>query len=463
VNIMRAFLVLLVSSVAAGFLPPEAGALAFARTAAPGFTAIWYREVMEGDLEGAAELYERLYSAAGLGAGSQAAAPLERARAAYRAGICFESLGSPRRARLAYAWLEKNGGEGDPLRERARLKLRRLDESEGAEPPLAPGVGEVMAEITTALKAGIAAEAERLSLLRSVHEDRLLRERSSERLLENLRRRGLELLDLAGRQQFRGATPLVVFYDGTLRSLPLEGGDLEVVRRRLADRFFERSLQAALGGDEAACRADLARSLALRPEHEGGRAFQRLLNLLRRPELLPGLAGRRLEDHRRLLAADLRRRLSGALGQADRLQRKDLAVRELENARELLETAPLSSLAVLEVRQLAERLQRAYVLAGGRQADVVWRELHLQAAHQTHELVSLCADLLASAERERRIDLSSAAQLAGLGVARSELARLKARLDELASRGGEPAELKALRKEVEILESWFPALRGRSG
>ena len=117
------------------------------------FTRAWEKENLEGDFSEAAEEYERLYRGSGLPP-SAGVSPhvgsrqLDRLRAAYRAGLCFEAVGTLQRARFAYQWLERNHSQigtdlflkyrGDRglrdtlsiLKERSALRFRSLKEAE---------------------------------------------------------------------------------------------------------------------------------------------------------------------------------------------------------------------------------------------------------------------------------------------------------------------------------------------
>ena len=117
------------------------------------FTRVWEKENLEGDFSEAAEEYERLYRGSGLPP-SAGVSPhvgsrqLARLRAAYRAGLGFEAVGTLKRARFAYQWLERNHSQigidlvlkyrGDRglrdtlsiLTERSALRFRSLKEAE---------------------------------------------------------------------------------------------------------------------------------------------------------------------------------------------------------------------------------------------------------------------------------------------------------------------------------------------
>ena len=76
-----------------------------------GFLESWEKENLEGDFAGAAEEYEELYrrpSQPASDVSQSRSGPLDRLRAAYRAGLCFETVGNLNRARFAYQWIERN-------------------------------------------------------------------------------------------------------------------------------------------------------------------------------------------------------------------------------------------------------------------------------------------------------------------------------------------------------------------
>ena len=99
-----------VAIVAASAVPAMAGKTS-ALAPGAGFLESWEKENLEGDFAGAAEEYEELYrrpSQPASDVSQSRSGPLDRLRAAYRAGLCFETVGNLNRARFAYQLIERN-------------------------------------------------------------------------------------------------------------------------------------------------------------------------------------------------------------------------------------------------------------------------------------------------------------------------------------------------------------------
>jgi len=101
---------LTVAIVAASAVPALAGSTS---ALAPGvaFLKSWEKENLEGDFVEAAEEYEVLYRRPSQPVSDifqSSSGQLDRLRAAYRAGLCFEAVDNLNRARFAYQWIERN-------------------------------------------------------------------------------------------------------------------------------------------------------------------------------------------------------------------------------------------------------------------------------------------------------------------------------------------------------------------
>lgn len=392
--------------VAAFGLPAPAGLAEFAE--------VWYREVLEGDVAGAAALYEEIYQTASF----RGAPHAERRRAAFRAGLCYERLGELQRARNAYAWLAKEGTadlgdaslmEEDRLRVEAALGQLRLDSPAAggeAEARPAPAVTGAVEDLVRTF------EADSRRLADRGHEMRLSVERGqlffheARAAAERLRGAGCALVftvdppsgraleeSLPGGLKAGEATP-EERSAGPRTGDEGDAGEGENARLRgaLADRFFRRAVALLVAGDRPAAARDIEKCAALSSAPRPAKWLVRVP-----PGAGAGVESRAAESARRGLIderllqvaaaqAELRGQLETAQENATERGRPQLAVAGLRRALEAVSWLPPDVRDQGEVRSLADRAVRLLLLLGqgaiGEERLASLRDAHQRAVTQ---------------------------------------------------------------------------------
>lgn len=443
------------------------------------FTRAWQIENLDGDFSKAAEEYERLYKLSAKAASPAYSAQLDRLRAAYRAGLCFEALGNVRRAHFAYQWLDRSHLQiGNDLRSKypfdrdLRNYLRTLNERcslrslrlQAAEPEVEverSGVKEVIGEFEEY-------------------------NRNDEKILENYRQQVLETRwrvaacdELAG--QLRRAGVDVLFPD----RLESSGPDSEQLRSRvkslqqsavllgadnpldlstyLKRRFLHRALDA-LAREEAdragrevsialALDADYIPALRLQDSLGRGGSISFLVRAAR------DAASRQQKLHAGELRAQARRYLSLDGGVPDRRHR---GLRKLMSAGRIFCSAPDAVIADGELSQLIARIRLGCLRNGGLKKEETIEKLMATARDQIGTVLGLAEELVDLFSR----DLFQQVSLRKQGNTRQEPVTAVLNLagaikNEVADARGRANKFRMERLEFKLdrLEGWFPQLK----
>lgn len=348
------------------------------------FPEVWYREVMLGDLAGAAAAYETLYLKPSPGAEALDA----RLRAAFRAAECFERIGDRSSAALAYSFLYResrskaSGSRGEALsadgralssEAALRLSLLREKDPELALDATTRAVLESALGSEAALPADASASFAVRALLAALGDRRAKLEEALvavDSALSYRRERHAERLELLSRLARRGA--FLTFPED-------EAGAFEAARRGLAKalaafpdsarvqaevgrRALERALRYFAAGGAARAREDLGVAKAVLPDSPTIAEWERLLGGNAGPGVLESLSYRLAVDEdlgrRSAIRREVREAIEGAEALVSERGRADLAVRQLARAREALDWAPPAIREDAELRDLAERAGR---------------------------------------------------------------------------------------------------------
>ncbi len=268
------------------------GSQLFAAPSGPSFSEAWYREVILGELEVAADLYERLYGETV--AAARAVSAENKRRAALRAGLCRERLGDARRAREAYSWLVRTGPVDDPLVDEARLRLLDLPEKPAAGPPREPAAQEDAAREGGGLSTLLERRLEQLGAALTQSRQEILRRseriQGERRLQERLAQLGVEI------RLPEGSTgSAAVGLSGVEFALDLE--DRASLRQALAERYFLRGLRALRDRDPDRAVRDLKLSIEMMPDRREAAHWLRIAEGLIQPMApIAEHAGLRIQD-----------------------------------------------------------------------------------------------------------------------------------------------------------------------
>lgn len=453
------------------------------------FPEIWYREVMLGDVAGAAAAYETLYLKPSSGAGA-----LEtRLKAAFRAAECFERIGERSSAALAYSFLRREsrsqaaGSRGGALSadvralsSEAALRLSLLRErdpelsldattrtvlesalgSEAALPAdasasfavraLLAALGDRRAKLEEAL---VAVDSE-LSYRRERHAEHL-------ELLSRLARRGAFLAfpeDPAGASEAarRGLAKALAAFPDAAR-----------LQAELGRRALERAFRYFAAGSAAVAREDLGVAKALLPDSPAIAEWERLQEGSAGPGVLGALAYRLAVDEDLARRSGIRREVREAIEGAEALVsergRADLAVRQLSRAREALDWAPPAVREDVELRDLAERAGRWLdcVARSSGVGDALQRALQANRTH-LENLLALSEELAGLLLRQAPLE-GAALETAEPEVAAASRAEWEAvvhRAREALGRGDRLEAQRWIRDAFAVLD-WVPALDPR--
>jgi hypothetical protein len=225
-----------------------------------------------------------------------------------------------------------------------------------------------------------------------------------------------------------------------------------------------RSLVAA---DPVSAREEL-RAAARLGAHAGTCAWVRTLLDEKLPSsVVSRLAARRLLEEDLLEKAHLRREVRAPLEAAERLARergrRDLAVIDLEKARDAADWAPAALRGDAEVQALDGERARLFLLflgSGGREAE--FARLWGASRAQVDRLIAAADDLARLIQAEGRFrgpappGVPAGPPEAALAVARAEVERLVAEAGELQAKDPHAAE-RAAGEALQLVE-WFPAV-----
>jgi hypothetical protein len=470
---VRSAAVLLALAVTVFVAPSLPGAQARAEP----FTELWNREILLGDVEAAAEQYEKLY----LSSPSDGYSKSLRLKAAFRAGRCFEKLGQIDSAFLAFSWIGREGGDTeDPALQalvseaavRAQVLGRRLEtlgDSAGIPRELVERSASVDPSADVAIRQvldGLEAAAER-------QEDALL---ALEWELGVRKERLLEHRALSSRMARAGVLLVVPEDFGVSRQDLLQGlqrslgpaGLLDRVPLTIGGRRLERALFALAGTNLFEARRQLSIAAALlRDNPVVSRWRERLATPDLRGELLDQLARRDLLDMdlaaRAALRAEIRRALADAEAMLRERGRGDLAVRNLDRVRDLLDWSTPLLRQDLEVRGLAQRAGRLLELVarGSGLGEVLVRTAR-ENRDRLETILSLADELVSVLAEQARLRQKSAlrGRAGAIAACRSEMDRILYNAELALSRGDRVVGGRLLR-DAETLLVWVPQLDPR--
>ena len=435
------------------------------------FTAIWYREVLLGEVAAAASEYRTLSKSPP----SEKLRPETRQNAAFRAGLCSERLGQKDFAKLAYTAVT---GPGMPrtgiVVDETSLRLRGLEgEKLEASAPSAQAAGvsaELAVQALRAMLEGVERARSR-SIAALEHAVASRREAEDERLklIERLARSGV-MLDFpeaplprsSAKDRDPSARLLAAMGDPGEH---LRADDLAGVHDALAADLATRALRAIVVGN-----AHLARTTARRLEAllgaGGAPDWVRALDENGvDPRALSALAQRRLEEETLRRAVALRRQVRALLDNArimgSERERPDFVVEDCEKIRNLLDwTAPVLRDSD-EIHELATRSTRLF-LAAARPAgqDGTFARLWRASREQVARLVELSGEAVRLAYEDMRYKgpARSQASAGALVACRAEAERLLAFATSELDQGRAGGDFERSLREVMQLLQWVSAL-----
>lgn len=436
---------------------------------------VWQKEVIQGDVQSAAESYEKLY----LSAPSQGLRPEARRKAALRAGICFEKLGHWDNAKLAYESLLKMDASPDVLSAEAKLRLQLYSNNPAALPLASTPFSEASVDV---------AIQHLESTLGVVEKERDETLQSLARNLEVRRERALEARDLLHRLLERGASPSFLEAEEaplvspgaaspewvtSLKEVFRHEGDLGKVQSALASRYLERALVRLGARNWLEGARHLERALALL--HNGLTVNATMSATL--AEWLRSLIEKRFDAdqlsakaQRLLLESDLTQRsalrreiydfLKGAELAASDRGRADLVVQHLDQLRDLLDWTRPSLREDPEIRSLSLKGLRLLLYLGGKSGQEQGVIEHWQKARGDVEKMLALSESHAdvSAEEIHSRAPASRKETAGtLTACRAEIERLLSTARDALTRGDSLGLERSLR-DARVLLGWVPEI-----
>ena len=443
---------------------------AFCATTDAGFADIWYSEVMDGDFAAAAERYERLYLSPPFeGPGQEV-----RARAAFRAGLCFERTRELDRARGAYEWIVNRAGgleaidaatsahATDSLVVQALRRLQKLPASASKRlPPVDVTVREAMESVAEAQRRRVRRLSDHAARLRDLLERRGRSRDRIEELLAGFRERGCPL-------RFRDEDLLVEPpQDGALRLLEqlfrVDDDQERELHSQLALTFSLRGLRACLVSDLAAVRRDLYTSAVLLHDERVDALrtrFHAVSRAVPREEDTRTIGERLLVD---ALAAErlrVRQAIEDTLRSADRYVRVGRAHRAIPELAAVFDDLEWLLPEIRENRQIAQLEDRAQreLLRLGREAvpEAVLADLWTQRRRLARDVVSLAVRAVDLAYAQTRAQ-SPAVTETPAAAEEHALRELRRQLSAARAPASAPDAESALEK-ARFLLSWFPGL-----
>jgi len=495
-----------------------------APSARVGIASIWQKEVIDGKVGQAAREYEQLYSRgtvpADVGVSRDFAATLvERLRAAYRAGRCFEVLDNSVRAERAYNWLvreferfPRRATNADTprrdavpslrvLRDRAVVSLRRLDrrtDPSSSDPsssdPSSSDPSSSGGEFVDALRRASLKDARMLERIRQEVLELRRSVGATRDLLASLARRGVRPrlgLDLAVRgsrfspgPDFRrgddiseGTAALHALLTTVTGSPTVSGSDRgreTQLRKSLLDQLWLRALAAAAEGRLAGSRRLATTVVMVDPAFSRARWLLRTLDDGREPSALTDDAVREAQRYRRELRSETRREARRFLAQAERWGKKrDRAIRMIARAHEAIQRATCGAESSdpdrLDDSELASLLEVTRLRASeraGRDSAAEVRELFDGVEDRGREMVELLSELVELFVEEWAVEHGAVEFEPDAATESGD--RAAAVLREYRGIVALARRLREARKELELelaalrvsrLRAWFPRLR----
>ncbi len=469
----------------AGVFVLESVAIGAGGVSVPGpgvaFTRAWRTENLAGDFSQAAEAYERLYKvpakATPAKTGSKvSSSQLDRLRAAYRAGLCFEAIGNVRRAGFAYQWIERNylqistelhskypAGRGlrdhlSLLSERCALRSRRLKKPHAETEVEKSALNEVVREFEDYNRK----DKKILEGFRQqVHEVRW-RVSAADELVAQLRRAGVDVIS-PDRLPSSGEDA------ETLRSLVMALQKSEVIQGAdspldfssyLKRRFLHRALEALAREETDRAGREVSVSLALDNDYIPALRLQDALGRGGSISFLSEEARSSVLRQQKLHAGEVRVRARGYLvsdtGVPDRRAR---ALRKLMSASRIFCCEPEAVIEEGELAQLIKRIQLGCLRNGGLGREESIETLLGTAREQLGTILGQAEELVALFSRSlfQKVSLSSRVDLRPepMTVVLDLAGAIK---NEMATTGeqGNRSRLERLKFKLDRLEGWFP-------
>ena len=451
---------------------------------APGsaFYKVWEKENLEGDFIGAAEEYEVLYRRPGLASGadtSQASsAQLDRIRAAYRAGLCFEAVENLNRARFAYQWIERNYSRIridlllefpantelqdflTLLRERSSLRFSKLKATEAESEIERVAIAEVLEEFSEYNRIGASSRESYRQLLRELRG----RVAAADELAAELELGGVsgsfsDRLDIAG----VGGQELRSMIEELQKGLPLLGEEKPYnLLGYLRSCFLQRALDALSLEETDNAGRELSVALAIDPDFVPALSLRALLAGRGSASFLAASAKRFTARQQGLRAGRVRRATRRLVSEAESLDRRDRVLTELFRANRICCSESVDVLADEEVSRLSYRIrlgciERAGQLKTREVEDVLATERGRirSSLDDYEELVSLFSRILLQRNFLAGGGLDRESLVAAVvGIAqeiKNETRVERVRADRL--------RLERLEFKLALLERWFPEIK----
>lgn len=445
------------------------------------FTRAWRTENLSGDFSQAAEAYERLYKipakAVPAKAGSQVSSPqLDRLRAAYRAGLCFEAIGNVRRAGFAYQWIERSYSQISNelhsrysadrglqdylsiLSERCSLRSRRLKKAQAETEVEKSALNEVVREFEEYNR-----KDKKIleSFRQQVHEVRW-RVAAADELAAQLRRAGVDVIS-PDRLPSTGADA------ETLRSLVMALQRSEVTQGAdspldfssyLKRRFLHRALEALAREETDRAGREVSISLALDNDYVPALRLRDALGRGGSISFLSEEARSSALRQQKLHAGDVRVRARGYLvSDAGVPDRRARALRKLMSASRIFCCEPEAVIEDGDLSQLIKRIQLGCLRNGGLGREESIKKLLGTAREQLGTILGQAEELVGLFTRSlfQKVSLSSRVDLRQepMTVVLDLAGAMK---NEMAAAGelGNKSRLERLRFKLDRLEGWFP-------
>ena len=469
----------------AGVFAIDAVAIAAGGFSVPGpgvaFTRAWRTENLDGDFSQAAEAYERLYKVPAKAApekvGSRVSSPqLDRLRAAYRAGLCFEAVGNVRRAGFAYQWIERSylqisnelqskyseaRGLQDylgMLSERCSLRARRIKEVQEETEVEKSALNEVVREFEEYNR-----KDKKIleSFRQQVHEARW-RVAAADELAAQLRRAGV---DVSFPDRLSSAGPEAE----ELRSLVMTLQQSEVTQgggspldfsAYLKRRFLQRGLEALAREETDRAGREVSISLALDKEYVSALRLRDALGRGGSISFLSQDARSSSLRQQRLHAGKVRVRARGYLvSEAGAPDRRARALRKLMSASRVFSCEPEPVMEDAELSQLLKRIHLGCLRNGGLSREEPIENLLGTAREQLGTILGQAEELTALFSRSlfQKVSLSEQSELRQESVT-AVLDLAGAIKNEIAAAGelGNQSRQERLAFKLDRLEGWFP-------
>lgn len=467
---------LTVAIVAASAVPAMAGSTS---ELAPGaaFLKSWEKENLEGDFVEAAEEYEVLYRRPSQPVSDifqSSSGQLDRLRAAYRAGLCFEAVDNLNRARFAYQWIERNysriridlllkfpADRGlldflTMLRERSALRFRSLKTAEGESEVERIAISEVLEEFREYNRS----DTNNLENCRQQILEQRWRVAAADELAAELERGGVsgtfsDRLDTAGAKGQELRDLVAVLQKG----MSLRGGEEKPsgLRTYLTSCFLQRSLDALALEETDRAGRELSVALAIDPDYEPALSLQMALDGRGAVSFLAASALRRTARRQELRAGKVRKSARSLVSEAESLDRRDRVLRELLRANRVCCSESAGVLADEEISRLSARIQLGCIERAGLMKKMDVEEVLATAREQLRSALGLSEELVRLFSRvllQRSYLSGETATAAVIGVAqeiKNETRESRVRVDKL--------RLERLEFKLSLLEGWFPEIK----